>query len=356
VEYLLWWEKSEPVAAPLVSGNANPHTIAALNDPGTVILIGAGSNQSTDFGAFSGIRATFGGWIDRDESYGFEASGLLLPRHSFGFAAASAGGTAPIVSLPFNATAPFTPVGGSVNPAGETSLNSGNAPNTVVASVSSRLWGAEGNGLVQFLNDGRFRLAGLAGFRYLDLDENLRLTDTNLDALTNGVVSVTDSFGTRNQFYGGQLGARAGWSYHRWTLDLTAKVALGSNHEVANINGTTLVTNGAFGFASGVTAAGVFAQPSNIGHFSRDVFAVVPEGQVQFGYQLTERIHPFLGYSFLYLSDALRPGNQVSHNINPQNPVFIAPGTTVGALAPLPSFHSSSFWTQGINFGIEIRY
>src|SRR5206468_4292493 len=103
--------------------------------------------------------------------------------------------------------------------------------------------------------------------------------------------------------------------------------------------------------------AGVFAERSNIGRFSRDVFAVVPEVQFQVGYSLTEHVRPFVGYNFLYLSDALRPGAQIERNINPtQNIMFVPPGALVGPAAPLPAFHSSDFWAQGVNFGIEFRY
>jgi hypothetical protein len=350
-EYLLWWVKNAPIGVPLVTGNNNPNSIAALNEPGTAILLGAGSGQSTSYGPFSGGRITAGAWLDTDHRLGFEASGFLLEERSFAFAASSAGGSAPVISIPLNATQPFPG-----NPAGETSLNAGGNPNLVLFRDSSQLWGAEGNGLIHLCDADFFHLAALVGFRYLDLLENLSLSDTFFDSKTGGQLIVKDGFGTRNQFYGGQIGARGGVNVGNFTVDVAAKIAVGSNHQVSNIAGDTSVSGGAFGVTNG-NAGGVFAQPSNSGRFRRDVFAVVPEAQFQVGYQVGKCLHPFIGYNFLYLSDALRPGIQIDRNINPtQNAFFVPPGTLMGAAAPVPAFHSSEFWAQGINFGVEVRF
>jgi hypothetical protein len=198
---------------------------------------------------------------------------------------------------------------------------------------------------------------GLAGFRYLDLNESLTLADIFFDQGGGGTVNVVDSFSTRNQYYGGQIGAKVGVTSGRWSLDTTAKIAFGANHQVLNTAGGTGVIGGAFGFPNGVTPAGVFAEPSNIGQFSHNVFAVVPEVQAKLGLAISPRIQSFVGYNFLYVNNALRPGNQIDSNVNPtQNAFFVPPGTVVGQPAPLPNLHSSGFWAQGINFGVELKF
>jgi hypothetical protein len=356
-EYLLWRVSSAPIRVPLVTGNNDPNTIAALNDPGTAVLFGQGSGQSKNFGWFSGGRVTLGGWIDQGKCIGFEASGFLLENRSTVFSAASAGGPSPIVSIPFDATQPFNnnpqgPPNQFNNPAGPTAFSSGNAPNSVVASLTSRLWGAEANGVVNMYSTERVRVTGLIGMRYLDLLENLTLTDTTFDTLTNGALSVTDGFGTRNQFYGGQIGMKAAMTFGRWNVDTGIKVALGSNHEVLNVAGATTVTNGAFGFNTGTTPGGIFAQNTNIGTNDRNVFAVVPEAQVKVGYMITPHLQSFVGYNYLYLSNALRPGNQVDSNTQA---LFFVPAGTGGAPAPA-TLRSSSFSAQGVSFGVALKY
>jgi len=353
-EYLLWRVKDAPVPIPLITANSNPGTIASLNEPGTTILFGAGSGQDTGFGWFSGMRFTLGGWRDDDQIIGWEANGFVLERRSNIFNASTAGGAARVLGVPLNATEPFALV--FPNPAGETTLNTGGFPGVTSVHLNSRLWGAEANGIVNLSTTDRLQVVGIVGFRYLDLVENLTSISTIADDVTRGVLTVTDGFGTRNQFYGGQIGLRAALNRGRWNIDTTAKIAFGSTHQVQHIVGTTEVTQGAFGFPTGVTQAANFAEPSNIGTIIRNVFAVVPEVQVTLAYQWGESIRPFIGYNFMYLSNAIRPGDQIDRNVNlTQNP-FANAGPLVGAPAPLPTFRSGDFWAQGINFGVELKY
>src|SRR5439155_7836798 len=135
--------------------------------------------------------------------------------------------------------------------------------------------------------------------------------------------------GTRSQFYGGQVGARLETSFGKTFVETTARVALGSMHEVLNVGGSSTVTNGAFGAPTGAFAGGVFGEPSNSGRFVRNSFAVVPEVQVKAGYQLLQNVRGFVGYNFLYVSDVVRPGSQIDRNINPtQNTLFGGTGGT----------------------------
>jgi hypothetical protein len=354
-EYLLWWEKNAPIGVPLVTFNPNTApggAIGALGEPGTTVLLGSGGGQPTvDFKAFSGGRFTVGGWLDSDGIFGLETTGLVLERRGNFFSASSSGGANPIVSLPFFATQPFL-----LSPAGETSLNAGMAPNTILVSNFSHLWGMEVNGIFNLANSSSFRLVGLIGFRYLNLTESLTVSDFFPDSVTGGAVNVVDSFGTQNHFFGGQVGLRGGCNWNRFTFDGSAKIALGDNSQTLNINGNTDVLLGGFGLTS--SNAGLFAEPSNIGHYHHDQFSVVPEFNLQVGYLLTQNVRPFISYNFLLLSRTLRPGDQINRNINPtENATFGGTmGVPVGLPSPLPIMRTSDFWAQGVTFGVEVRY
>jgi hypothetical protein len=106
-------------------------------------------------------------------------------------------------------------------------------------------------------------------------------------------------------------------------------------------------------------AGGLLALPSNIGHFARDRFAVVPELGVNVGFQLTNHLRAFAGYNFLYWSSVLRPGDQIDRGLNELAiPNFGSqPGTPAGdSRRPAVPFRDSDFWAQGVNFGLEFRY
>ena len=137
-------------------------------------------------------------------------------------------------------------------------------------------------------------------------------------------------------------------------LASTFKVALGEVHQTVDINGNTTFA------VPGVTTAspgGLLALPTNIGSYTRDHFAVVPEVGVKVGYQVTEHLRVFVGYTFLYLSNVLRPGELIDRTVNvSQLPSILGPGTLVGAPRPALTFKDTDFWTQGVNFGLELRY
>ena len=46
---------------------------------------------------------------------------------------------------------------------------------------------------------------------------------------------------------------------------------------------------------------------------------MVPEAQVQVGWDLFRWMRVFAGYNFIYLSNVVRPGNQIDRGINPAN-------------------------------------
>jgi hypothetical protein len=188
------------------------------------------------------------------------------------------------------------------------------------------------------------------------LTESLMLSDIFLDSATGGAVVVQDSFGTQNHFFGGQLGLRGGTNYNHFTFDASFKLAFGDNSQNVSVNGGTGVLNNAFGLTGG--AAGIFAEPSNIGRLHRDEFSMVPELNLQLGYLLTQNVRPFVSYNLLLLSRALRPGDQINRNINPtENPTFGGTmGVPFGVPSPLPMFRTSEFWAQGFTFGVEVRY
>src|SRR5206468_1251673 len=114
----------------------------------------------------------------------------------------------------------------------------------------------------------------------------LRILDVELAEPMSPLFVVNESFSTRNKYYGGQIGLDGEYHFgHRWFVGARAKVAMGMMHEVLTINGQTETI---LPPAPSVTAlGGVLAQKSNIGTFSRDRFAVVPEVNLKVGVELT---------------------------------------------------------------------
>ena len=336
-EYLLWWTKGANLPPLVTAGSAGDPAsganVGALGLPGTAILYG---NDDVNNEARSGARFMVGYWFGDGRLLGIEGGGFFLGRQTSSFTAASNG--TPILARPF-----FNAVTGLQD--SELVAAPGIVAGSVTARTSNSFYGAEANLRSNLLCGPCWNLDVIAGYRYLGLDDDLSISES-LQALQVPVVfALNDSFQVHNRFNGGQIGFESEWRRNRWSLDLKAKVALGDVSESVNINGST-VANGAF------AAHGLLAEPSNIGSYHRDRFAVSPDIGLNLGYQVTDHMRAFVGYDYLYLSDVVRAADQVDLRVNPNQ----LRGVAGGPALPAFNFHSSDFWAQGVSFGLEFRY
>jgi hypothetical protein len=350
-DYLLWWFKKGPLTVP----------VAAAND-GTVLI----GNSNIDYGNLSGGRLLAGLWLDDHNMFGFEAGGLALEKPTVSATVQSDAGGNPALNRPIvNATT------GATNPV-LISLPNAFAGGLTVSS-SSRFWGTEANLVRNLAFCPEFTFDLKLGFRYLDLTETLNIVQ-NTTALAGGTiffpdanglpaangagasVSLTDSVYARNQFYGGQIGAHMSMKFERFHVDVDSQVALGPNHEVVAANGVSQLTTAA-GVTSTASGGLLVLSRANIGRQSTDWFTVVPEVGVRLGYLITDNLRLHVGYSFLYINDVVRPGNQLTPAVNsilvPTSPNF---GGLGGPAQPAPQFRQDSFWAHGINAGVIFRY
>jgi hypothetical protein len=351
-DYLLWAVR-ESRLPPLVStGPASSGGV--LGRPGTATLFGG---SGADLGPFSGGRFTAGVWTNDEHDVGFEGSYFGLPQRSTGFSAVSAGGA--VLALPFvNAV---TGREDAVVVAGPGRTSGG-----VNVYTSTQLQGVEANVVCDLTEECHYRVELLAGFRYLELADNLNSTADFAVAPTAAVgagdqLTVVDEFDTRNHFYGGQVGARAEYHWGAFLVSAALTVGLGDNVEKVVVGGSTTVVpphaRVGRGPAGHVTFGGVLTQPSNIGEYNADQFAAILEQAVSVGYQINGHVRLFVGYDILFWSDVVRSGSQIDRAINPGMVRAVFPaGRTSGPDQPTFSFHETGFWAQGGTFGVEFNY
>jgi hypothetical protein len=345
-EYLLWWIKDSNIPPLATVGTTANHGALV---PGTTILFGG---DDVDNEERSGGRFTIGYWFDDCHTWGVEGSYLFLGSRSVPFAA----------NCPANGgvlARPFFNLSTGIQDA-EDICFPGLAHGSIQINSTSRLQGFEGNAVYGLCESCCTRLELLAGFRYLELVEGLGINENvavepGVPQIGGRTFAVSDQFDTRSQFYGGQVGIRAERSWNKFFVNATAKVALGVSEDEIHVFGQTVTT-----FPNGARSAvpgGLLALGSNSGRFGHDQFAVVPEGTVNVGYQVTSWLRGYVGYTFLYDSDVVRPGNQIDLTLNQTR---IPTSTNFAPSGPnrpsVPTFAESSFWAQGINFGLELRY
>jgi hypothetical protein len=200
----------------------------------------------------------------------------------------------------------------------------------------------------------------LAGYRYGRFAEDLSINSSTTIISRQGffpfntVIQAADMFGATNEFNGGEVGISATTRRCRWTMELLAKLALGSTRSRVSVNGSTVVS---VPDQTPLTYPGGFlALPSNIpatGIYEQNNFSVMPELGLTVGYDLTCRLKFTAGYTFLYWSKVARPSDQIDTNINPSQ---LPPSTLDGLASPQFRFNTTDYWVQGVNLGLEYRF
>jgi hypothetical protein len=355
-EYLLWLISADHVPPLLTTGPASAGPNAGvLGQNGTQILFGGGGINDD---LRSGFRFTAGFWVDdgcQDE--GFEFRGFVLGGHSTNFTANSADNGGVLARPFFNLNTGKEDVEFVAFP--------GLATGSATVRATSNLYGLEGNYRLNCCCDCCQRLDVIAGFRYLNLNESITISESivgdpnaPVPTIANKNVSVIDQFSTRNSFYGGQVGL----IYERplaagWSLGVRGTVAVGDTHQELDIAGSQTVVDRTTGTVTHFTG-GLFTAPTNIGHFTRDRFSVVPELGLTASYQLNDHWRLFGGFNGMYWSNVIRPGNQIDRTIDTTNvPNLAAPGTIpTGTNHPAVLFKESNFWATGLNIGAELRF
>jgi hypothetical protein len=332
----------------------------ALGGAGTAELF---SGDGVDHDPFSGARFTAGYWLDCGQTKGIEVSYFFLGSRSNDFAAGSSGSPGSAVL-----TRPFFDVSTGL-PNSELIGFPGLVNGAVGVHSTTGLQGPEANMICNLCCScsdccnccgpaRSYRVDLIGGFRYLDLREGVGITEDShvlatSPAFTGDNISSFDQFDTHDQFYGAQIGVRAEVQRNRLFANITGKVALGDTHQSVDISGATSLTTP--GGATTVSPGGLLALPSNIGHYSRDEFSVVPEGSFNIGYQATNNLRFYVGYTILYWSGVARPDDAISLQVNSTRvPTSLVPPS--GPAAPLFNFRSSDFWAQGVNFGVELLF
>ncbi len=354
-EYLLWWVRTPRLPVPLVtSGLLTNDPGGVLNESGTQVLLGSQSHLNDD--PYSGIRLRAGFDLG-DSGLGFEAIGFALNQQRTRFTFPSSTVNPDIISIPvFNADLGTEAVLRVRDP--------DRVEGSVNVSIRTNLAGAEGN-LGYAVNSCVVDWA-YVGYRYLNLTESLAL-NTTFQALAPGflpflgtfqpagtVGQISESFGTSNEFNGGQFGLVKRVAYRNVSLDLRTSVALGETRQRVRIQGESTVTPP--GGAAMTAPGGIFSQVSNIGTYTTNQFSVVPEVGATLYVRMLDCLIGSVGYNFLYWTNVVRPGEQIDRNIELQQTPFSGTFTGIPGGRPTVTNRRSDLTVHGLSAGLAISF
>jgi hypothetical protein len=207
----------------------------------------------------------------------------------------------------------------------------------------------------------------LAGYRYARLFDQLVanesltvLASPNSSRFTAYPAGTTidrfDAFRSENEFHGGEVGLMGHWQKSRWSFQMLGKVALGGTRSNVTIDGGTVVVDPTTGPppVPELFSGGVLALSSNVGDYTEQELAVMSEVGVSMKYDLTHSLRASLGYTFIYWSRVQRALERIDLTVDDaQLPPNVATGSET---RPSFSFDDTSFWAQGLNFGLEYQF
>ena len=343
IEGMAWFIKDAHTPPLITFGSASDAIPGALGQPGTSIAFGGDLDTKTHTGG----QFTLGYWFNTDHSMGMEANYWFLNQRGVEYSAGSSGNVgALVISRPF-----FDPNSNIENadPVALTGVQAGSTS----ARFTDRLQGAEFNFLGDFVGEHWAHFNLIVGVRVFTMVEGLNMnTNTAALPLSTGIVDTfAESFRTRNQFVGGQIGADSDMRFGDFEVDLRGTFALGGNYETALIDGLARHNDPAGAIAA---PGGLFTQVTNIGHHERGSFTYFTEVGGSLAYWWTEYFSLRAGYRFFYINSVIRPGDQMDRTVSIQ-PVP-PPSIPVGVGRPIFSFKESDFWAHGVNFGCELRF
>jgi hypothetical protein len=345
-EYLLWGVSQQhmPVLLETFPTGTSQTTVMTSNLLATPLV----DQNSLPSNTRNGGRFTLGFWIPGCDDLGLEASYFFLgTRNSTAFFASSGN---PILAIPLINAQNGQPVNAITAHPGP--IGDGNPLGTVAGSFGltsqSYLWGVEMNLRQKLCCGPCFYVDLLYGYRHIQLQDFIGIAD--VETALGSTTTTLESFGTRNQFNGGQVGIDAQWHFRpRWFIGTQFKLALGNVTQTDEINGAAFTSIPGMGVMT--TPPRLHAQQGlNIGTFSQNRFAVAPEVGLKLGFDITENLKFWVGYDCLFLSNVIRAGDQIDNTISP-----IVAGVPQGN-RPTVLFKTTSFTGQGVNFGLMYTF
>jgi Putative beta barrel porin-7 (BBP7) len=337
-DYLLWRSKGG-LLPPLVVAVGGQAALASPVNPRQAVAV---SDDRINGDVQSGFRIGGGMWLDKPHGTGVEASYMAFMQS--GDVATYFGAPGAVLARPFGDVTRGVPA-----------LFQLSTPSQSTQGMASVRTTFDADGFeVNLLRRGPAMIGEemywIVGLRYFGLDESLMVeAASQAGAMRAGAF---DSFTTRNNFYGAQFGGR--WSFTRndLTVDLTMKMALGGMGQEAVVQGgsSVILPGGRIDRPGGLLALG-----PNIGDHDRSKLVLLRDISISVGYCVLPNVTVHLGYDFLWLSNVLRPGEQIDLGVNPRLLPFSAAAPS-GPLRPAFKFNGDTFYMHGITVGVAVQF
>ena len=342
-EYLLWSVEGgdlPPLVTTSPAGTA-PAQTGILGRSGTSTLGGDFDDQLS-----SGFRIAGGWWLNAAQTAALELSYAGLPRQSERDSFSS-------FDYPLLARPVFDVLGGveAAMVVAHPDLMTGD----IDISYATQLHLAGAFRRDRISQQSCRTVDTLIGFRFGSLEEALQIEQSSRFTVGQGQIiggttlDLFDRFETENRFYGLLVGLDVQERLGAWMFNARGTLSMGTNDADVMINGATVTSVPGDGTAT--TIGGLLAQQTNIGSYSRNRFALLPELSLGLSTHLNRCWEFNVGYHLLYWSEAARPGDQIDRQVS-QFP----PQPPAGSLHPSFELDTGGVLIHGLQTGLIYRF
>lgn len=344
-EYWHLWMTKAPVPTLLTAGSSANAFPGAIGQSGTTVLIG--NTDARDF-ARNGGQVSLAWDLDDVKSDTLAVSYFLMEEGNAAQTASSTGTAGSLLlARPFFNSATQSQLATTLTTPGTRS-------GTFAVHEPHRLQGGEFNWTHNDYYTGFFfsRLGFILGGRVNQLEESMETVADSTLLATGVQTTVNETFRTRNNFYGGQVGLEWEGVLGNLSLLLSGKTAVGLNDMTLDINSLT-VTRAATGAETTTANSSFLVGPANAGNFTHQRITSVSDVRAKLSYAFNEHVSVSLGYLGMYFSNVIRPGYQIYRFNNvPVSPV-VPPASGV---SQHPTFVTSNVVAHGLTLGLMLSY
>ena len=350
-EVLLWWLQSYETP-PLVATSPVGTDPTAIGLPGSSRTLFGGDGFGEDLRVGGRIRG--GWWLDDCRCAGIEGEFFGVGGADDDFETHSNGN--PLLARPFYNSNPAVDgpdaeilAADGIATAGSVSFHSSSQIYSAAALMRANLSCCEPDACALVSR----RLDLLFGYRYFHLEESLNSFETFMPSgmfyAPGTYYELSDVFETQNEFHGAEIGLHYQRQSGRWVVELDGCAVFGRTTREVWVDGWSRAI--VPGVIDASVPGGFLSSGTQLGTHRKREFGVLPQAAVTLGYCFTPRLRFNVGYDFLYLNNAVRPGSILPKSID-SDTFFSGAGSQPLNIEAV----DEGVWLQGIRLGLTYYF
>jgi len=349
LDFLLFWA-GDSTLPPLLTTNPNGTPLADVGLLGGATTTVLNGNQTVGNGLQGGFRLRLGRYFRGKLASRIELGLWMLLPDSESFGYSSTGGD-PILARPF-----FNPDPAVLAQDSQIISYPGVANGSFRSTYNRQAVGFDPTIFTCLYGSSCSWLEAFSGYRFLWLKDELKLHE-EVSPEPGGLIApgtryvIDDEFRAENTYNLIPLGLSYSRNRGKWNINTRGSVGIGIVKKTVSIRGQTDSYIGDTLIDS--EPGGFLALGTNSGVHNTTQFAVVPQFDLTARYSLSDQLSANVGYTLMYLDDAVKAVDHVPTAIDPGN---LPPADPAAGPDPRFAFAFDDIVLHGLTFGLRFDF